>query len=230
MSNQNGQPTDLNSMVRSRRGSNNRHTTLSARQGMTRVVRDVQPWIHVLAASTAPLTSNNAAHIPNAEDVRPNANSAAAPPTSLGQSAVNPAVVPCSACDKACSCDAARHPINTPYLINKAQELATEKTTQQSPSAQPKSPASSFVSPKLDDIDLRSPADDPDYDFIDASEAMHSAHNAQPDRPDKYPELGKGSNPRSEQAGTTDGADGGDDSKIGTKQKKQRRGWFSLFA
>jgi hypothetical protein len=191
---------------------------------MTRVVRDVQPWIHVPAASTAPLVSNNAAHTPNAEDVRPNANPAAAPPTSLGQPVVNPAVVPCSACDNA------RHPINTPYLINKAQELATKKTTQQSPSAQPKSPASSFVSPKLDEIDLRSPADDPDYDFIDASEAMHSAHNAQPDRADKYPELGKGSNPGSEQAGTTDGADGGDDSKVGTKQKKQRRGWFSLFA
>lgn len=41
----------------------------------------------------------------------------------------------------------------------------------------------------LESIDLRSPSDDPDYDFIEVSEAVHSARNAQPDRKGKYPEL-----------------------------------------
>ena len=45
----------------------------------------------------------------------------------------------------------------------------------------------------LEEIDLRSPLpssdEDPDYDFINVSEATHSTRNAQPDRADKYPDL-----------------------------------------
>ena len=38
----------------------------------------------------------------------------------------------------------------------------------------------------LEDIDLRSPTDDTDYDFISPAEAPHSSRNAQPDHASKY--------------------------------------------
>ena len=39
----------------------------------------------------------------------------------------------------------------------------------------------------LEEIDLRSPHDDPDYDIISPNEALHSSHNAQADHASKYP-------------------------------------------
>ena len=39
----------------------------------------------------------------------------------------------------------------------------------------------------LEEIDLRSPQDDPDYDIILPHEAQHSSRNAQPDHASKYP-------------------------------------------
>lgn len=53
----------------------------------------------------------------------------------------------------------------------------------------PTSHAHAYPDSDLESIDLRSPSDDPDYDFIEASEAVHSARNAQPDRKGKYPQL-----------------------------------------
>ena len=49
---------------------------------------------------------------------------------------------------------------------------------------------SATSSPKevlLEEIDLRSPQDDPDYDIILPHEAQHSSRNAQPDHASKYP-------------------------------------------
>lgn len=108
-----------------------------------------------------------------------------------------------------------------------SSSLTDETTPQQNPKQpqphQPQSPAASFVSENLEDIDLRSPSDDPDYDFIDKSEAMHSARNAQPDRADKYPELGKGSELA---AGPVSVAGGKGKEKEKVEAKKKRWGWF----
>ena len=82
----------------------------------------------------------------------------------------------------------------------------------------------------LEEIDLRSPSpssdEDPDYDFIDISEAMHSARNAQPDRADKYPELQ--ARPmqgmaKADSGKTSSGRDTASSSVIGTRL---RAWWF----
>lgn len=110
---------------------------------------------------------------------------------------------------------------NIPTKAHKPKQTH-EEAASQAPQPQPASPAASFVSEDLEDIDLRSPSDDPDYDFIDKAEAIHSARNAQPDRANKYPELESGSAQKSEQAGGTKVA--GDKGKVDAK--KRRRGWF----
>lgn len=189
---------------------------------MPPIERDLTPWMKSPTTHTTPpppASENNTVHTPSVQDVTPNQNPSPASQPNLHQPDIQGFSAPRSRDDTSCTVTA------TPHLINKAQEPATNEssTTPQSPQSQPKSPAESFVSADLSDIDLRSPADDPDYDFIDASEAMHSARNAQPDRADKYPEQAKASKAGSEQAGATDGGS----SKA--EAKKKRRGWFSLF-
>jgi hypothetical protein len=203
-------------------------------------------------APPPPASENNTVHTPGVQNVTPNQNAPPASQSSLHQpysqgfsalcshgntfctfearsrSDQVVAAAPCS-CDDPSNCDKASCTVVAePHLTNKAQDPATNEptttTTPQTPQSPPRSPAESFVSADLSDIDLRSPEDDPDYDFIDASEAMHSARNAQPDRADKYPEQAKASKAGSEQAGATEG---GSSSKA--EAKKERRGWFSLF-
>jgi hypothetical protein len=100
--------------------------------------------------------------------------------------------------------------------------LANETTTSSQPTTkyppQPQTPPSSPTSGILSEIDLRSPSDDPEYDFIEACEATHSARNAQPDRADKYPELAS----VAAQKGLGDWIAG----QVGVK-KIWWRGWFS---
>jgi hypothetical protein len=83
----------------------------------------------------------------------------------------------------------------------------------------PQSPTASFASEDLEDVDLRSPSDDSDYEFIEKSEATHSARNAHPDRAGKYPDQ--------ESSGSKAKSKGGKGKGSGSGKKSWRRGWFS---
>jgi hypothetical protein len=50
-------------------------------------------------------------------------------------------------------------------------------------------PTASPSEEPLEEIDLRSPHDDPDYDIISPHEAVHSSRNAQADHASKYPQI-----------------------------------------
>jgi hypothetical protein len=73
---------------------------------------------------------------------------------------------------------------------NQSQQQYDTSTRPRSASSNSKTP----TSPKeelLEEIDLRSPYDDPDYDIISPHEAVHSSHNAQADHASKYPSKPK---------------------------------------
>ena len=74
---------------------------------------------------------------------------------------------------------------------NQSQQQYDTTTRPRSASSNSKTPQPSTpTSPKeelLEEIDLRSPHDDPDYDIISPHEAVHSSHNAQADHASKYP-------------------------------------------
>ncbi|KAM0700342.1 hypothetical protein Q7P35_012063 [Cladosporium inversicolor] len=262
MSNPNNQPTDLRGMVRTRRRSNNRHTTLSAREGPSSRFRDYGPWTAVTTPPELPVTQSNtlqprdpelvnpnparqpwtftppaAQPIPQTKTVQPrhpeavNHNPAGAPPTSfLQQPANQPTTAPTSTNNNnnnniVIPIFTQPHPTNNPVTPTPST-ISNPEAQQQpppKPHLQPSSPARSITSANLEDIDLRSPADDPDYDFIDVAEAMHSARNAQPDRADKYPEQNKGAKLGSASV------DGGEEVKAAEAKKKQGRGWFSFL-
>jgi hypothetical protein len=65
--------------------------------------------------------------------------------------------------------------------------------------------SSATASPRevlLEEIDLRSPRDDPDYDIISPHEAQHSSRNAQPDHASKYPNNNNNNNNKNPKART----------------------------
>jgi len=245
MSNPNGQPNDLKGMVRPKRGSNNRHTTFSQRERPPPArYHDLGPWT-VTPSTHPPVPQNNAFqpfqpfHLDAA-----NHNPAAAPSTSSLQLPANQPATPTNATlpilGQTQPTNNTETPTNTALPIfgqtqatnnpSPPTNTTSEPTPQQEqtpppkPLLQPSSPAASITSQNLEDIDLRSPSDDPDYDFIDAAEATHSARNAQPDRADKYPELKKGSKVAPLKQGGV--AEGGE-RKV--EAKKKQRGWFSFL-
>ena len=76
----------------------------------------------------------------------------------------------------------------------------------------PTNPSASATTPspegatKLEEIDLRSPHDDPDYDIISPHEASHSSRNAQPDHASKYPKSSRPSSATSPQTSPSSSA------------------------
>ncbi|GAB7328487.1 hypothetical protein MBLNU13_g00456t1 [Cladosporium sp. NU13] len=231
MSNPNGQPTDLRGMARTKRRSNNRHTTFSARERPATGLRNFQQPVTFTPPTEPPVpqTKTVQPHTPEAVNHNP-----AGAPHPLLQQAATPST---SNNNTTLPVFTQTQPTNNP----KAPTAASEPTPQQSvqpkqnpqqqqtpppqPKLRPQSPAASITSENLEDIDLRSPSDDPDYDFIDASEATHSARNAQPDRVDKYPEHADGA-----KVGGVGGA--GEEAKakaVEAKKKQKPRGWFSFL-
>ena len=216
MSNPNGQPTDLRGMVRTKRRSNNRHTTFSARERPPTGLRNFQQPFTFTPPTEAPVPQTAQPH--NSEAV--NHHNSAGAPHFLPQ---QPHTTPSTSATNT-SFPTLNHTHNNPDAPTAAPEPSPQQSPQpqQSPPPQPKlrpqSPAASITSETLEDIDLRSPSDDPDYDFIDASEATHSARNAQPDRADKYPDA---------QAGGVGGAE--QETEAVEVEKKKRQGWFSFL-
>lgn len=219
MSNPNGQPTDLRGMVRTKRRSNNRHTTFSARERPARGLRTFeQPFTFTPPAEQAvPQTKTVQPHNPEAI----NHNPAGAPhpllqladtPSTSNSNATLPIFNPTQPTNNPSAPTAASKP--TPQQSVEPKQSPQEKQTPPpQPKLRPQSPAASIKSENLEDIDLRSPSDDPDYDFIETSEATHSARNAQPDRAEKYPDAKAG------------GAGAGEE----TNKKEKPRGWFSFL-
>lgn len=217
MSNPNGQPTDLRGMVRTKRRSKNRHTTFSARERPATGLRNFQQPFTFTPPAEQP--------VPQTKTVQPHT------PETVNQT---PAGAPHPLLQQAATTSASNNNVTLPIFTHtrptnnpEATTAAPEPTPQQSAQAQqtpqeqqtlppqpklrPQSPAASITSANLEDVDLRSPSDDPDYDFIETSEATHSARNAQPDRAEKYPDAKVG--------GAGEGA----------KKKKKPRGWFSFL-
>ena len=242
MSNPNGQPTDLRGQVRTKRRSNNRHTPFSAREPRTYDVQ--QPWIATMStAHSAPQT--RPAQPYNPEAVNHNHNlSGGAFPTSLPQEPVDqPANQPATPSTSTSTNillpvflfghpHPTNHDNNNPTTPIAATATAPELTQQQdkppqTPYLHPSSPTTSPFPSKLSDIDLRSPSDDPDYDFIESAEATHSARNAQPDRADKYAEL----EGKAKVGGKGSGGGGEEEWEVvdGEKAKKKGRGWFGFL-
>ena len=79
----------------------------------------------------------------------------------------------------------------TQSLPEVQHKTMTERPSAPQGGTQPPHPSSGEESESLpgdlEEIDLRSPSDDPDYDIILPSEAVHSSRNAQPDHARKYP-------------------------------------------
>ena len=230
MSNPNDQPNDLRGMVRTRRRRNNRHTTFSARERpSTRHQGLPQPWTFISpTGQSVPQTKTAQPHYPEAA----NHNPAGAPHSLPQQSANNqtatqptnqPTTPPISTNNNniVIPIFTQPHPTNNPAT----PIPETQQTPPPEPHLHPSSPAHSIKSENLEDIDLRSPADDPDYDFIDAAEATHSARNAQPDRADKYREQDKGVNVEGV------AGDGKEGKAVEAKaaEAKKGKGWFSYF-
>ena len=228
MSNPNGQPTDLRDMVRRKRRSNNRHTTLSAREKPPTGLRNLQqPFTFTPPAGTP---------VPKTKTVQPNTPE---PVSHNSAGALHPLLAPANQPATTSSSNNNvtlpilnhTHPTNNPKAPISASEPTPQQSVQPKPIPQeqqpvpprsklrPQSPAASITREKLEDIDLRSPSDDPDYDLIDASEATRSARNAQPDRADKY-------------RGHADGAKVGDGKGVEGKlveMKEKPRGWLSFL-
>jgi hypothetical protein len=83
-------------------------------------------------------------------------------------------------------------------------------TSSSAPTSDPSTTSSSATaSPKetyydlLEEIDLRSPRDDPDYDIISPHEAQHSSRNAQPDHASKYPNKNKTPKPKTQRSSSS---------------------------
>jgi hypothetical protein len=242
MSNPNNQP-DLKSMARTRRRSNNRHTTFSQRERLPSRYHDVGPWT-VTPPTVPPAPQNRIVqpHDPEAVNHNP---AGGAPSTNFFP---GPAT---THTDTLLPLFSKTHPTNipktptagsesTPQQYPHSQQTSQPQSIPQQPQEQPQhapppkphlhpsspSPAPSLTSSLLEDIDLRSPSDDPDYDFIETSEATHSARNAQPDRADKYPELEKGGT----EAGSVGSSAGGEkEVKAVAEGKKKGRGWFGFL-
>ena len=216
MSNPNGQPTDLRGMVRTKRRSNNRHTTFSARERPPTGLRNFQQPFTFTPPAKQPVPQTKTVQPHTPETVNHNSPGASHP---LLQQAATP-----STSNNNFALPIFNHdpPTNNPEASTAASDPTPQQNVepkhhpelQQTPPPQPKlrpqSPAASITSANLEDVDLRSPSDDPVYDFIDASEATHSARNAQPDRAEKYPDAKAG------------GA--GEETRKG-----KSRGWFSFL-
>ena len=251
MSNPNSQPNDLKGMVRTKRRSNNRHTTFSQRERPPPArYHDLGPW--TVTPSTNPLVPQNRPFQPFPPEAANN-NPAGAPPTGPLQLPANQPATPTNATlpifgqtqpstnnPSTPTTANATLPIftqpNPPNNPSPPTTTTSEPTPQQpqqppppKPHLHPSSPTASITSQNLEDIDLRSPSDDPDYDFIETAEATHSARNAQPDRADKYPELRKGSKvaPSPKQGDVAEG--GESETKVEAKKGKKGRGWFSFL-
>lgn len=212
MSDQNDKPNDLSSMVRSKKKSNRKAATTTTRElPEDPFYLNVEP-LRAIARTRLPVPSNKA---PEAHEPEGAGNTSATSSSASFQTAADQALAPTGI---------ARAAFDTAHTIDPPQTLH-EETAASSAAVQPNSRPASVASEDLEDIDLRSPSDDPDYDFIDKSEAMHSARNAQPDRADKYPELQAQSTPAAEQKG-----DGGKENAKGkgseSEKKKRRKGWF----
>ena len=227
MSNPNGQPTDLRGMIRTKRRSNNRHTTFSARERPAIGLRNFQQPFTFTPPTEPPVPHTKTVQSYTPEAV--NHSSVGGASHALPQQPTKPS----TSTNATLPISSHTHPTNKSEASTAAPSPTPQQSVepkhhlqpQQSPPPQPKlrpqSPAASIASQNLEDIDLRSPSDDPDYDFIDAAEATHSARNAQPDRADKYPEQANG--------GKVGGAGGGSCREMEAKRKEKRRGWFSFL-
>jgi hypothetical protein len=136
-------------------------------------------------------------------------------PNSSSKTTADEATAPNDSADMTRGIPSQAYPPSQPEPVPEADAV------QSSPS-KPQSPASSVLSEDLEDVDLRSPSDDPDYDFIEHSEATHSARNAHPDRADKYPDMEVQPSSSRKEVGKGAKADGKSSGK-----KSWRRGWFS---
>jgi hypothetical protein len=210
MSNSNGRLADLRGMVRTKRRSNNRHTTFSAWERPATGLRNFQqPFTFTPPEEQlVPQTKTVQPHTPDTVKQ----TSAGAP-----QPLLQPATTPSTSTNNV-TLPIFNHaqPTNNPEATTAASEPTPQQSAQEQqtlppqPKLRPQSPAASITSANLEDVDLRSPSDDPDYDFIETSEAMHSARNAQPDRAEKYPDANVGG--------------------AGKEAKKEKpRGWFSFL-
>lgn len=211
MSDQNDKPHDLSSMVRSKRKANRKAATTT-----TRDLPDDPFYLNIEPpkASTRtklPVPSSKAPDAQKPEHAGTGNASATSSSTSF-KTAADQAHAPTST---------ARAASDNPHTRDPSEAPREESAAGSAP-VRPKSPA---TSEDLEDIDLRSPSDDPDYDFIDKEEAMHSARNAQPDRANKYPELEAQSTSTTEQTGEG-GKISGKGKGSGGEKKKRRKGWF----
>ena len=230
MSNPNGQPTDLRGMARTKRRSNNRHTTFSARERPATGLRNFQQPFTFTPPTEPPVPQTKTVQSYTPEAVN---HSSGGAPHSLPQPLAKQTAPPSTSTNATLPISSHTHPTNKSEASTAAPSPTPQQSVepkhhlqpQQSPPPQPKlrpqSPAASIASENLEDIDLRSPSDDPDYDFIDAAEATHSARNAQPDRADKYPEQANGAK--------VGGAGGGGGKGMEAKKKEKRQGWFSFL-
>lgn len=245
MSNPNGQPADLKSLARTRRRSNNRHTTFSQRERPSTKYHDFGPWT-ITPPTGPPVPQNQTVQPPYLGPV--NQNSAGAPSTNVFQAPANQPNTPTlpiftqtqpikipgppTTTPKATPRQNPHQQQNPPLQQKHQPQPQPIHLPQQPPPPKPQlhpsSPTSSITSQNLEDIDLRSPSDDPDYDFIDASEATHSARNAQPDRADKYPELGKCDAKAGDVDGGWEEVKAVEEVKV-VEAKKKERGWFGFL-
>lgn len=88
--------------------------------------------------------------------------------------------------------DLFRTRLNQPSKLPQDQRGSMTEPYSTQPHPQPPNPSSTPTTHHpseeypLEEIDLRSPTDDPEYDFISPNEALHSSRNAQPDHASKY--------------------------------------------
>jgi hypothetical protein len=203
------EPTDLMSMIRAKRKRNENSAAVDTQklpgsQYLEHPVAKTLP--HLDAAFDRALGAYQPQH---ADDISPPA------PNTSSQAIADQEIAPNDSADVARTTMSPAHPRSEP-------EPSHEGDVANSSPAKPRSRASSVLSEDLEDVDLRSPSDDPDYDFIEYSEATYSARNARPDRADKYPDMEVQPSSSRKKVGKGAKADGKSSGK-----KSWRRGWFS---
>jgi hypothetical protein len=206
MAKRDDEPDDLLSVIRSKR-KNNKESAAVDTQKLPGSQFLEHPMASTLPNSDAAFNRALSAYKPqDAGDISP-----PAPNTSFPSTA-DQAIAPND------STDIARRIMSQAYPHSQA-EPSHEGDAAQSSSVKEQSPAASVLSEDLEDIDLRSSSDDPDYEFIEKSGATHSARNAQSDRADKYPDLVS--------SGSKGKSTGGKGKGSVSGKKSWRRGWFS---
>jgi hypothetical protein len=206
-------------------------STITPPEPRGRTELDTRPfqYAQIHAASTKPNT-----HLPSDQHsnstkmVSSSCNPTSAPSASQPKTTKIPTRTRTTAQDQPSTPE--RHQVLRDLFRTRSNQTHPQDGSMTEPRSAP-SKTSPPPSPKellLEEIDLRSPHDDPDYDIISPNEAVHSSHNAQADHASKYPKP-KTKTHRSSSSTSSSGPKGfePDDSSSGEETDSEFTSWRS---